>query len=90
VLNIPGPGTFDESGVLTATGPWLFFFLPGDLDEGSPPILAYAAGRVRIDETGFHLLAGRQVDLCPQRLDLGLKSGEGTRRGPPGSVELPF
>jgi hypothetical protein len=38
-LNIPGPGTFDERG-LTATGPWLFFFLPGELGEGSPAILA--------------------------------------------------
>jgi hypothetical protein len=36
VLNIPGPGFFDESGVLTATGPWFFFFFPGDLGPGSP------------------------------------------------------
>lgn len=66
VLNIPGPGFFDESGVLTATGPWLFFFLPGDLGPGSPGVLAYTVGRVRIDETGFHLLAGRQVDVCAE------------------------
>jgi hypothetical protein len=66
VLNIPGPGTFDASGVLTATGPWLWFFLPGDLGEGSAALLAYTTGRVVIDETGFHLLAGRQIDLCPQ------------------------
>jgi hypothetical protein len=65
VLNIPGPETFDESGVLTATGPWLWFFEAGDLGEGSPPILTYTTGRVRIDDTGFHLLAGRQIDLCP-------------------------
>jgi hypothetical protein len=64
VLNIPGPGTFDESG-LTATGPWLFFFLPGELGEGSPAILAYTAGRVRIDDGGFHQLAGTRTDLCP-------------------------
>jgi|SRR5512133_1553054 hypothetical protein len=63
VLNIPGPGFFDESG-LTATGPWLFFFFPGDLGPGSPGVLAYTVGRVRLDESGFHLLAGRQVDLC--------------------------
>ena len=64
VLNIPGPGTFDESG-LTATGPWLFFFLPDELAEGSPAILAYTTGRVRIDDTGFHQLGGTQTDLCP-------------------------
>jgi hypothetical protein len=64
VLNIPGPGTFDESG-LTATGPWLFFFLPGELGEGSPPILAYTTGRVRIDDAGFHQLGGTRTDLCP-------------------------
>ena|SRR5215211_3804741 len=64
VLNIPGPGMFNESG-LTATGPWLFFFLPGELGEGSPAILAYTTGRVRIDDTGFHQLAGTRTDLCP-------------------------
>lgn len=64
VLNIPGPGTFDESGVI-ARGPWLFFFAPGDLGEGSPPILVFTTGQVRIDEAGFRLLAGRQTDLCP-------------------------
>jgi hypothetical protein len=65
VLNIPGPGTFEASGVLTATGPWLFFFLPGELGAGSPPILAYTKGRVLIDDTGFHLLGGTRTDLCP-------------------------
>jgi hypothetical protein len=64
VLNIPGPGSFDESG-LTATGPWLFFFLPGELGEGSPAILAYTTGRVRIDDSGFHQLGGTRTDLCP-------------------------
>lgn len=66
VLNIPGPGFVDESGVLTATGPWLFFFFPGDLGPGSPGVLAYTVGRVRLDESGLHLLAGRQVDLCAE------------------------
>jgi hypothetical protein len=65
VLNIPGPGTFEASGVLTATGPWLFFFLPGELGAGSPPLLAYTKGRVLIDDTGFHLLGGTRTDLCP-------------------------
>jgi hypothetical protein len=64
VLNIPGPGLLDESGGLTAAGPWLLFFLPGDLGEGSPGLLVYTTGLVRLDETGFHLLAGRQIDLC--------------------------
>jgi hypothetical protein len=63
-LNIPGPGTISESG-LTATGPWLFFFVPGELGEGSPAILAYTTGRVRIDDSGFHLLAGSRTDVCP-------------------------
>jgi hypothetical protein len=66
VLNIPGPGFFDEGGVLTATGPWFFFFFPGDLGPGSPGVLAYAVGLVRLDESGLHLLAGRQVDLCAE------------------------
>jgi hypothetical protein len=66
VLNIPGPGFVDESGVLTAAGPWLFFFFPGDLGPGSPGVLAYTVGRVRLDESGLHLLAGRQVDLCAE------------------------
>jgi hypothetical protein len=65
-LNIPGPGFFDDNGVLTATGPWLFFFLPGDLGPGSPGVLAYTVGLVRLDESGLHLLAGRQVDLCTE------------------------
>jgi hypothetical protein len=64
VLNIPGPGFFDESGGLTAVGPWLNWFFPGDLGPGSAAFLVYTVGRVRIDETGFHLLAGRQLDLC--------------------------
>jgi hypothetical protein len=64
VLNIPGPGRFNESGLI-ARGPWLFFFLPGELGEGSPAILAYTTGRVRIDDSGFHQLAGRRTDLCP-------------------------
>jgi hypothetical protein len=63
-LNIPGPGRFDESG-LTATGPWLFFFFPDELGEGSPAILAYTAGRVRIDDAGFRQLGGTRTDLCP-------------------------
>jgi hypothetical protein len=66
VLNIPGPGFFDESGVLTATGPWLFFFLPGELGPGSPGVLAYTVGLVRLDESGLQLLAGRQIDLCTE------------------------
>lgn len=65
VLNISGPGKFEANGVLTATGPWLFFFLPGELGAGSPPLLAYTKGRVLIDDTGFHLLGGTRTDLCP-------------------------
>jgi hypothetical protein len=65
VLNIPGPGFFDESGLI-ATGPWLFFFSPGELGPGSPGILAFTVGRVQISESGFQLLAGTQVNLCEQ------------------------
>jgi hypothetical protein len=65
VLNIPGPGFFDESGV-TAIGPWLNWFFPGDLGPGSPGVLIYTVGRLRIDESGLHLLAGRQIDLCAE------------------------
>jgi hypothetical protein len=65
VLNISGPGKFDASGALTATGPWLFFFLPGELGPGAPGMLAYVVGRVRLDESGFHQLAGTRTDLCP-------------------------
>ena len=64
VVNIPGPGFFDAEGGLTAVGPWFFFFLPGELGEGSPGMAVLTFGRARFDETGFHLLAGRQVDLC--------------------------
>lgn len=64
VVNVPGPGFFDESGALTATGPWFWFFLPGDLGEGSPGVALLTFGRVRLDETGFHLLGGRQIDVC--------------------------
>jgi hypothetical protein len=64
VLNIPGPGRFNESGLI-ATGPWLFFFLPDELAEGSPAILTYTTGRVRINDTGFHQLGGTRTDLCP-------------------------
>lgn len=63
-LNIPGPGKFDADGALTATGPWLFFFLPGELGPGSPGFLAYTTGLVRLDETGFHQLGGTRTDLC--------------------------
>jgi hypothetical protein len=65
VLNVPGPGFFEESGLI-ATGPWLFFFSPGELGPGSPGILAFTVGRVQISESGFQLLAGRQVNLCEQ------------------------
>jgi hypothetical protein len=65
VLNVPGPGFFDESGLI-ATGPWLFFFSPGEFGPGSPGILALFVGRSQVNENGLQLLAGRQVDLCPQ------------------------
>jgi hypothetical protein len=65
VLNVPGPGFFDESGLI-ATGPWLFFFSPGEFGPGSPGILALFVGRSQVNENGLQLLAGRQVNLCQQ------------------------
>jgi hypothetical protein len=65
VLNVPGPGFFDETGLI-ATGPWLFFFSPGEFGPGSPGILALFVGRSQVNENGLQLLAGRQVDLCQQ------------------------
>jgi hypothetical protein len=29
-------------------------------------VLAYTVGRVRIDDTGLHLLGGQRLDLCPE------------------------
>jgi hypothetical protein len=66
VLNVPGPGFFDERGLI-ATGPWLFFFSPGEFGPGSPGILALFVGRSQVNENGLKLLAGRRVNLC-QRL----------------------
>ena len=63
-LNIPGPGVFDESS-LRGTGPWLLYFEPGDVGPGSPAMLVFVRGNFTIDETGYHLLGGNQIDLCP-------------------------
>lgn len=70
--NISGPGTFtfDEDGAtLVATGAWLFFFLPGEV-EGEPDGLMWlTTGRWvwRIDNDGTTTLVshrGTSEDVC--------------------------
>jgi hypothetical protein len=62
-LNIPGPGFFDETG-LTGTGPWLLFFEEDELAPGTPALLVFVSGHFRIDENGYTLLGGTEIDLC--------------------------
>ena len=63
VLNIPGPGFFDETG-LTGTGPWVLFFEENEVGPGTPALLVFVHGRFRIDENGYTLLGGTEIDLC--------------------------
>jgi hypothetical protein len=72
-LNIPGPGVVTENpdGSVTfeSHGPWLLWFLPGDLGPGSPGQLFvnngnfvqtfHADGRVTVDKQ-----TGSQTDIC--------------------------
>jgi hypothetical protein len=71
VANISGPGTStftDDSEVLEAVGPWLFFFFPGDLGEGEPGMALLTTGRfvVEFSAVGVSILEqrGRVVDVC--------------------------
>lgn len=71
VANISGPGkiTFpDESALITAVGPWLWTFFPGDLGEGEPGMALLTTGRfvVEFGPEGASVLEqrGRQVDVC--------------------------
>jgi hypothetical protein len=71
VANISGPGTLtftDDSEVLEAVGPWLFFFFPGDLGEGEPGMALLTTGRfvVEFSAEGASILEqrGRVVDVC--------------------------
>jgi hypothetical protein len=71
VANLSGPGTStftDDSQILEAVGPWLFFFFPGDLGEGEPGMALLTTGRfvVEFSEEGVSILEqqGRVVDVC--------------------------
>jgi hypothetical protein len=72
-INIPGPGTFtttDDGGLLlTAEGPWLFFFAPDELGLGTPGMLLLTTGRATLqfnpDGTEvFSHTTGTTTDLC--------------------------
>jgi hypothetical protein len=68
IRNVSGPGTITEADqIIVKTGPWLFFFFPEELGEGSPGSMFINRGRVVeflgepheiISQTGV------QEDLC--------------------------
>jgi hypothetical protein len=69
--SIPGPGvsTFEETGdTLVATGPWLFFFLPGEVTGFPDGILWFTNGRFvwRFEDSGVTLVShtGTFQDVC--------------------------
>jgi hypothetical protein len=69
--NISGPGvvTFDESGsTLVATGPWLFFFLPGEVEGFPDGLMWLTTGRWvwRFEDSGTITLVshGTFQDVC--------------------------
>jgi hypothetical protein len=71
VANISGPGTVtftDDSEVLEAVGPWLFFFFPGDLGEGEPGMALLTTGRFVVEfsaeDVSILEQRGRVVDVC--------------------------
>jgi hypothetical protein len=68
-LNLPGPGiTLFEDGepvVFKAVGPWVLFFLPGDLGPGHPGGLFLTHGRVVFDLVqGDVTVKGKIQSLC--------------------------
>jgi hypothetical protein len=72
VLNISGPGTFtptaDGGLVLSADGPWLFFFMADDLYSGSPAIFVFSRGHSTLSfdgsGTGTFTPARNSTDIC--------------------------
>ena len=70
--NISGPGTFtfDEEGTtLVATGPWLFFFFPGEAVGHPDGLMWLTTGRwvLRIDNAGVVTVVSRTgtvQDVC--------------------------
>ena len=72
-LNIPGPGniraTDDGSPLLTAQGPWVFIFAPGNLGPGAPGALLYTTGKATLlgNPDGTQVFThdhGTTTDLC--------------------------
>jgi hypothetical protein len=72
-LNIPGPGTItatsDGGSLLTAQGPWLFIFAPGDLGPGTPGMLVQTTGKATLltnpdGSQVFTHKAGTTTDVC--------------------------
>jgi hypothetical protein len=73
VLNISGPAHFvptsDGGVVLKGTGRWLWFFLPGELGEGTPGMMILLSGQARLTistegELSFTVVGGRSQDVC--------------------------
>jgi hypothetical protein len=71
-VNISGPGKFaptpDGGFVVEARGPWLFFFVPGELGPGSPGMLVLTKGQaiLAVDGSGNASFtpAANTTDLC--------------------------
>jgi hypothetical protein len=70
-VNISGPGqsTFDDEGeTLVAQGPWLFFFLPGEVVGHPDGLIWLTTGRFvwRFDDAGVTLVSQRGTirDVC--------------------------
>src|SRR5262245_35451835 len=72
-LNIPGPGkitaTDDGSPFVTAQGPWLFIFAPGNLGPGAPGALLRTTGKATLlgNPDGTQVFThdhGTTTDLC--------------------------
>lgn len=72
VLNISGPGTFtptaDDGFVLSAEGPWLFWFMADQLYPGSPAIFVFSRGHSILSfdgsGTGTFSPARNSIDMC--------------------------
>ena len=68
-ISAPGTFTFDEDGAtLVATGPWLFFFFPGEVVGHPDGLMWLTTGRWiwRFDDAGVTLVShtGTFQDVC--------------------------
>ncbi|MDP8956860.1 MAG: hypothetical protein M3N24_07885 [Actinomycetota bacterium] len=73
VFNISGPAHFrptaDGGVVLKGTGRWLWFFVPGELGEGTSGMMMLLSGHARLTispegELSFTVVGGRAQDVC--------------------------